>query len=163
MAHTIQLSGPWTALDRSAVRAAMVAHRHHTQKLALPRLRELGAGATQSSLSNWLSDSKPRSPHGHNRFALSAYVAESFPDGLPEPPVAVGSPQTSPTPISDDLAVLDETTRDVTGEPLLGDRQGALVDAATARLDSGVPMSDADERVYLHQCRILRLDTGDLT
>ena len=56
------------------------------------------------------------------------------------------SPQEPPS-TSDDAAFA-ATVGEITGEPLLGLRQGALVDGMTRRLSLGPVMSDADERVY---------------
>ncbi|MCU1392861.1 MAG: hypothetical protein JWM34_1289 [Ilumatobacteraceae bacterium] len=51
----------------------------------------------------------------------------------------------------------DSAVRTVTDEPLLGPRQGALVDAMTARLRNGPPHSKADLAVFNALSRVLGL------
>ena len=47
--------------------------------------------------------------------------------------------------------------RGFTDEPLLGPRQGALVDAATIRLRDGSPMSSEDGAAFIALMRVLGL------
>jgi hypothetical protein len=51
--------------------------------------------------------------------------------------------------------------QDVTGEPILGPRQGALLDAITTRIAAGPPMSASDLEAYGVAARDLRLTLGD--
>jgi hypothetical protein len=45
----------------------------------------------------------------------------------------------------------------VTGEPILGPRQAALIDAYTARLHAGYPLTLPDLAAYLNTAQILGL------
>lgn len=51
----------------------------------------------------------------------------------------------------------DSAVRDVSGEPLLGLRQAAFVDAITERLRDGEPLSTADLNAVRYMLRVLGL------
>jgi hypothetical protein len=56
-----------------------------------------------------------------------------------------------------DEPVLAEMERTLSGEPLLGPRQAALVDAVVHRLATGCPMSQADQTAFCWCAKALGL------
>lgn len=52
---------------------------------------------------------------------------------------------------------IDHAIEQLCGEPLLGPRQAALIDAYTARLTSGFPLHPADLTAFFACAQILRL------
>lgn len=151
MEESVAPLSAWSQRDRDGLKLAMAA-LGHSQRACAERLRELGStGANQSTVSKWISGDIAR-PQMKTVLAVRSYVEEAFPAGLPR--------SSQPELLDDPLAQaqqFDDTVRGITNEPLLGPRQGDLIDAVTVRLREGPAMSDSDERALNEQRRILGL------
>lgn len=113
--------------------------------------REHGApGRTQASMSRYLRGLQI--PPASVVTAIQRYIHAHS--------VSTGDPGTT---IPHDLggAGVDEafanTVRDVSGEPMLGPRQAAYVDAITSRLATGPPFSVSDLEIYRSMTHALGL------
>jgi transcriptional regulator with XRE-family HTH domain len=114
----------------------------HTQMQCARELLTLGAdSASQPTVSQW-ERGKIIKPTEANLSALRTYISMQ---DQPEP--------SGTTPLAEEehwdsgpAKAFDAVARQISGEPLLTQRQGALVDAYIQRLQSGPPLSDADVR-----------------
>ncbi|MFN8049918.1 MAG: hypothetical protein U0Q22_00585 [Acidimicrobiales bacterium] len=132
---------PWRDDDRRRFRAAQAA-LGHTQAECAEQLRALGApSADQSSVSKWATGRIARpSPAIVN--ALHQYIALAPAGGG----ASTSRGSRAAHMQSDGLEAdgFEDMVRGITDEPLLGPRQGDLVDALIERMRSGIPLSEPD-------------------
>lgn len=154
---------PWGESERWAFRAAMRA-LGDSQKAAATRLRSLGYKADQGSISEWLDH---RAPNTGKREMLHAYIALA---GLPDDDQAQSESYTRPShdrtagPTEDATEIRrawNDTIGDISGE-ILGPRQGRLVDAGIARLESQTgDLTSGQLELFRELARILGLRPED--
>ncbi len=129
---------PWGESEKLAFRAAMRSLGDKFQEDAATRLRAMGYKADQGSISEWLRD---RMPTDGKREMLYAYIALAGP--IDDKPVDSDSSRDAADTVAPQLAqeamanrrAWNDTVGDISGE-ILGPRQGRLVDAGIARLES---------------------------
>lgn len=130
------------------VRSSM-SHYGHSQEELVEILKSLDVPhRSQASMSRYLAGRQSIPPTVRSGFL-------GYLDAFPAP----SSPGTRPTPdgpVGDDRE-FEGSVRDLSGEPLLGPRQAALVDGVIARLAQGPPMSDDDRRTFEDLRRIVGL------
>ncbi len=137
-----------TRWDRDAGRSLRAARSlaGHTQSQCAEALRSAGApSGSQAAVSEWERGSS----------APSAAAQEAVRHYMRQYHTAAGA--TAPEVPNGRADAFDGIAGRIAGEPLLGPRQAALVDALTARLRSGPAMSDADERTAASLVAVLGL------
>jgi hypothetical protein len=107
---------------------------------------------SQASMSRYLGGKQEMPVDLAN--AVSEYISIFDPD---EPGAADDGDATEGA-AEEPAREFDGLVRGLTDEPLLGPRQGALVDALTTRLREGPPMSSDDTAALTAGMRILGLD-----
>lgn len=130
------------------VRSSM-SHHGHSQERLVEILESMEAPhRSQASMSRYLAGLQSVPPEVRSGFSryLDTFPAPSFPGTTPTPD----------GPVADDQD-FEGSVRGLSGEPLLGPRQAALVDSAIARLAQGPPMSDDDRRTFEDLRRIVGL------
>lgn len=121
-------------LEVSGLRLKLAREKfRHTQTECARQLTQLGATRTsQTTVSEWeRGQARPRG----DAIAAIAQYCESAGVGLSGPALS--------RPFSEEPG-FESVVHEVTGEPLLGPRQRAVVDAITARMHSGPPLSPDD-------------------
>lgn len=152
MLHTLRHMAAPTMSDRLA--SAREVAGHTQAECATILASRFGAPSrTQASMSRYLSG-KQAMPVDIAR-AISEYI-NIFDPG--EPTEGGADADDDPPVIDDPAPEFAGLVRRLTDEPLLGPRQGALVDAATARLRDGPSFSSEDHSVLGALMRILGLD-----
>lgn len=137
----------WAEDDTRAFAAAVNAAGHSQSEVAASLHEEFGltTAPPQPTVHRWLTGSAPRS--AAHRGAIRRYTQR------------YGPIRTSDTTDSTtDPDAWDDRVAELSGEPLLGPRQGELVDAMTRRLGDGQPISEFDRAVFSDLVRILNLD-----
>lgn len=138
----------WTPADGRALKAARLAARE-TQDQCAAQLRRLGGlQISQGAVSEWeRGSSKPRS-------AVVVVIREYCRRQ------GVGIPSSTADTVGnrESGTAFDGLVREIAGEPLLGPKQLALVEALTTRLRRGPPLSDKDDAAREWLTRVLRVD-----
>jgi transcriptional regulator with XRE-family HTH domain len=131
----------WNERARGRLVAARRVLGHSQSDLAL-RLQELGAPAlTQPTISAWESG-RTHKPGPEYLDAIGRYCEEA---AVPEEEVEARTDE------------LEGVWRSITEEPLLGEMQRAVVEALTARLAAGPPLTPEDLQAAEWLQRTLRL------
>lgn len=141
----------WTEADGRRLRTAR-RRAGQTQSHCAAQLRRLGADrASQASVSEWeRGSSRPAAPASA---AIARYCELNEP--APASDHANGGVDADSSPEGPGF---DDLVRELSNEPLLGPHQLALVEALTARLRRGPPLSDDDEKARDWLVRILRVE-----
>lgn len=125
--------------------------RQETQGACAAALQEMGAAAaSQGSVSNW--ETGRTSPGDMKTIAaIRRYCAAASSRGGADDD-ASRVPDTS-----ENAAGFEDVVAELTGSPILSDRQARLLDVLMDRLASGVPLSSADGDVVRLLLQTLRL------
>lgn len=148
--HTLRPMAALTIADRLAA-ARDVAGHTQAQCVALLTSRFGAPARTQASMSRYLSG-KQSMPVDIQQ-AVSEYINIFDPDEPADAGATAGGGPVEEEPAPDFAGLV----RRLTDEPLLGPRQGALVDTAIGRLRDGPPFSTEDQAVLDALMRILGL------
>lgn len=126
----------------------------HTQAACANTLASLGApGRSQASVSRYLAGKQ--SMPLDVAHAVSKYINMfSSGDSAEDDPEKAGA-ALQPPPRDEPVGDFAGMVRRLTDEPLLGPRQGALVDSLTQRLATGPPLSDQDRGAFESLMHIL--------
>lgn len=137
----------WGEDDTQAFRAAVNAAGHSEREVAASLHEAFGltTAPPQPTVHRWLTGSVPRS--AARRRAIRRYSQHYA-------PIRIGDTADS----APDPDAWNDRVAELSGEPLLGPRQGELIDAMTRRLGEGEPISEFDRAVFSDLIRILNLD-----